>query len=252
MFDPYTAESVDSFIRSLYNGSLEEPLLFSDHLLLYRLSRTFQVDWLTSDITLLIKIGVSHATVFSTLSMALEMSDPSLTHASHDILSRTYLNDVSSPTESTWWELDSELVEHVLRMTTLRVCTEIDVFVHVLYWVERNISLTNREECVQVLQSVRIFSLPHIFRESFLFPYISIISQKFFLALKYPQVITSTFIFPYISIISQKFFLVFKYPQVITSTFLFPYISIISQKFFLALKYPQVIIFYLSLYFYHL
>lgn len=188
MLDPYTAEAVNSFIRSLYNGSLDEPLLFSDYLLLYRLSRTFQVEWLTSDVTHLIKICVSTATVFSTLSLALELDDVSLTHASHDLLSRTYLSDVASPVENTWWELDSELVVHVLRLTTLRIATEMDVFVHVLYWVERNISLSNRAECVQVLQSLRIFSLPHIFRESFLFPYISIISQKFFLALKYPQV----------------------------------------------------------------
>lgn len=145
------------------------------------------MEWLTSDVTHLIKICVSTATVFSTLSLALELDDVSLTHASHDLLSRTYLSDVASPVENTWWELDSELVVHVLRLTTLRIATEMDVFVHVLYWVERNISLSNRAECVQVLQSLRIFSLPHIFRESFLFPYISIISQKFFLALKYPQ-----------------------------------------------------------------
>ena len=179
---------MECFLKSLYKGRLEHPGIYRDTLELYQITNALQVGWLFDDVIEYIRDTVSCMTVFDTLTIALEHADPALTRACDDILSRNLLGDVALPTDAKWWELPREIAVHVLCLPSLRAVSEMDVFVHVLYWIERNISVSNRDECVDVLESVRVFSIPHVFREGFLYPYVSIVSQKYFLALKYPQV----------------------------------------------------------------
>ena len=179
---------MECFLKSLYKGRLEHPGIYRDTLELFQITNALQVGWLFDDVIEYIRDTVSCVTVFDTLTLALEHSDPTLTRACDDILTRNFLADIALPTDPKWWELPREIAVHVLSLCTLRAVSEMDVFVHVLYWIERNISVSNRDECVELLQCIRVFAVPHIFREGFLYPYISIVSQKYFLALKYPQV----------------------------------------------------------------
>ena len=179
---------MECFLKSLYKGRLEHPGIYRNTLELYQITTALQVGWLFDDVIQYLRDSVSCGTVFDTLTIALDNSDPALTRACDDILSRNLLDDVALPTDNIWWELPREIAVHVLSLPSLCAVSELDVFVHVLYWIERNISVSNRDECVDVLECVRVFSVPHVFREGFLYPYISIVSQKYFLALKYPQV----------------------------------------------------------------
>ena len=187
VLEPYSVCAVETFLRSLYAGRLQHPDNPPLILELYSVSHTLEVGWLFHEITQFIKESVGSESVLDTLALALHYADGELQGACEGLLARTPLSEVVSPAESAWWEMPRELVVHVLRLPGLRVTTEVDVLVYVLYWVERNISVSNRDDCVELLESVRVFSLPNTFRETFLFPYIAIVSQKLFLALKYPQ-----------------------------------------------------------------
>lgn len=197
VLESFSLPAIEACLKSIYRGRLERPVFYRDSLQLYRITHTLQIGWLFDETTEHIKESVACVTVLETLVVALDHSDQVLTRACEDIFSRNYLGDIVSPAEPAWWEQSRDIAQHVLCLPALRLETELDVFVHVLYWIERNISVSNRDECVDVLQCVRVFAVPHVFRESFLYPYISIISQKFFLALKYPQVSFSPSQFPW-------------------------------------------------------
>jgi len=144
LLEPFTLESVECFLQSLYKGRVEEAPHFSHTLQMYRISRLLQVTWVVEELVSFIQDTVSCQTVFETLSLALEYEDPVLTCTCERLLSRNLLGNVTSPADDTWWEMPREIVLHVLSLVSLKAESEIEVFIYVLYWIERNITVSNR------------------------------------------------------------------------------------------------------------